>query len=115
MKAFFLFVMSLFLFCGCSSKNDNQHKREIGKYVYLDSDHVLHIRKPCTGMRTTDKDGISSFKSVEFIDTLNINQEVISNLCPWCIKDAHYEKLNKMAHRKSRGLGWGINSSQTDW
>lgn len=101
MKAFFLFVMSLFLFCGCSSKNDNSQKHEIGKYVYVDAVRCIHVDKSCVIKTTTiTKDYHSvDLNGILFVDTTEFGMSGDYIYCPKCVDDALYSKLQFIKER----------------
>lgn len=113
------------LFFGACSNNREENKKilPIGKYVYMDSQRILHIKKKCVlGMQITDATGNEYYKAVEFIDTIQLTKEHIKALCTWCVEDEHYSQLERIASGHEEvidyipGLGWGkSNDNETDW
>lgn len=72
----------------------------IGKYVYMDTDGILHTKNRCVvGMQVTESDESSYYKGIEFIDTTNLSVPQIKNLCSWCVTDEHYEILLGITER----------------
>lgn len=96
-----LLILSLILpfMCSCTSRsNQEQDKPLLGKYVYIDSDGILHTRNHCVlGMKTTDANGNERRKSVQFIEVSQLTQEDLQALCSWCVSDDQYEILKESA------------------
>ena len=125
-KKLLFFILSL-LAVSCSNNANKEDKEHlIGKYVYLDSQGILHIKKRCVlGMQITDATGNNYYKSIEFIDTTLLTKEHIKALCTWCVEDEHYSQLKHIVNGHEEvidyvpGLG-GDNSNEkkdneTDW
>lgn len=75
-------------------KEDVDDTEKIGQFVYLDSEGILHSRSKCiSGMRITDKNGNSRYKSVEYIDIATLDRSYLKKLCSWCIDDEIYQQL----------------------
>lgn len=112
-------------FSSCS-KTKKKDITSVGKYVYIDSQHILHINKNCVlGMEITDAAGNSYYKAINFIDTVQLTKEHIKSMCMWCVEDEHYSQLKRIADEheefidympgviKEGGLGWG--NGKIDW
>lgn len=110
MKKILLIVIVSLIYYGCSSSKEKSEERDkVGRYVYIDSQNILHIKKRCLGMRVTDSEGDSYRKPVEFIDTVSVTRKHIKRMCSWCVDDAHYLQLKQIAERNDKSLDWGRN------
>ena len=98
-----VFSLVLLLIYGVGIGDDKKtDKKEcfIGKYVYVDTDGILHTKNRCVvGMQVTDPNENSYYKGVEFIDTVKLTSGHIRRLCSWCVEDGHYELLQGIAER----------------
>ncbi len=120
-------LIGMLFFTACSNNRDEKRKQKqvlpIGKYVYMDSQQILHIKKRCLDMRITDEDAYFYSKPITFIDTSQITEKHLNSLCSWCVEDEHYSQLKDMVKRNEEIInyvpepGWGkSNYNQvTDW
>lgn len=87
---------------GKNKKKDESSAALIGKYVYIDTDGILHTKNRCVvGMQVTESDESSYYKGIEYIDTTNLSVIQIKNLCSWCVTDEHYEMLLGITERNA--------------
>ncbi|MDD6007612.1 MAG: hypothetical protein PUC21_09965 [Bacteroidales bacterium] len=92
--------MVILFSCATNVKEKETKEPVIGKYVYIDSQNVLHTKKRCyRGMTVTDKNGGKHWKPIEFVDTACIRFGHLRKLCPCCVEEEQYEILNKIAYR----------------
>ena len=102
-----IILLSLIAF-GCSKQEKDTIKETIGKYVYIDSQDILHIKNKCVlGMKITDKTENSYYKPIERIETIDLNEEDIITTCAWCVNDEQYEQLkNIISNPKNKTIGY---------
>ena len=106
-KIFIAIILSLVAF-GCSKKEKETNKETIGKYVYIDSQDILHIKNRCVlGMKITDKTGNSYYKPIERIETCCLIGEDIVTTCAWCVNDEQYDQLKDIIKKpKNKTIGY---------
>lgn len=113
MKAWMILIaFGTFISLGCSSpKKEKKVKKEneIGQYVYIDSQNILHTSKDCFGLMTNANNEVGIYKSIEFIDTTEITRKQIKSMCSRCVSDQCYQHLKKIADRNENGSkGWSL-------
>lgn len=92
-------ILSLIAF-GCSKQEKDTTKETIGKYVYIDSQDVLHVKRECMrGMKITDATGNSYYKPIERIDTFYLTKGDIITTCAWCVDDEKYDQLRNIVDK----------------
>lgn len=94
---------------GCIDANERRKEKEwkekyaIGKYVYIDSDHILHVQQMCIlGLRIEDKNENTYYKSIFYCDTSWLSTDDLFRVCPFCVKDEHYDQLMEIAIRNHK-------------
>lgn len=93
-----LLSLSSLLSCTDNKPEKSEDVRSIGKYVYLDTEGILHTNRRCIlGLQTSDESDIGHYKGITFIDTTRITKEHLRAMCSVCIGDNDYECLNRMA------------------
>lgn len=92
-------ILIAILLGSCKGTEHEQAVSSIGKFVYVDTQKVLHVKKRCIGLKITDKTGISYYKPIKFLDTANVRTQHLNSLCSRCVKDEHYEDLKQLAER----------------
>lgn len=93
-------IIGMLFFVACSNKTEKKEIIPVGKYVYLDSQRILHIKKKCVlGMQITDAAGNNYYKAIDFIDTTQLTKEHIKSMCMWCVEDEHYNQLKHIAEK----------------
>lgn len=121
MRQDYVLIFAGFLLCmllfSCSFTKEEKERDNLGKYVYMDSQQILHTRKHCIGLCIdSSEDEIGSYKPIEFIDTAKVTRDMLKSMCSWCVEDNHYEQLRQIAERHKKSLNWGRNhDSETDW
>lgn len=102
-------VILIMIVRGCIAINERKEAEEwrekyaIGKYVYIDSDDILHVRQRCTlGLRITDKNENTYYKSITYYDTSWVSIDDLFEVCPFCVKDEHYDQLMEIAIRNHK-------------
>lgn len=81
-------------FNSCSQKREkNNETRELGKYVYIDHQGVMHSEKDCTALLFLEN------KGVEFVEKKDIKPEQLKSLCSDCIDDELYEQLLSITNK----------------
>lgn len=97
MKKILSTFLILTLCVSCAPKKQAKENVKLGQYVYLDSEGILHVRRPCLGLRTRiDGSGEGGYKSIQFIEVDNITHRDLESLCPWCVSDEVYEQLIRL-------------------
>lgn len=94
---------------GCIDANERRKEKEwkekyaIGKYVYIDSDHILHVRQICIlGLQIEGKNENTYYKSITYCDTSWLSTDNLFRVCPFCVEDEHYEQLMEIAKRNRK-------------
>ena len=100
MKKILLLSLLAIAFVGCSKQEKDTTKETIGKYVYIDSQDILHVESKCMrGMKTTDASGNSYYKPIERIETIYLTKEDIMTTCAWCVDDVQYDQLRNIVDK----------------
>lgn len=101
MKYLVLFISSFLLF-SCNSKEEECDDIEIGKYLYLTNNGVLHCKQDCISVfLAKDEDG-HKVTGMSFIDTLEIVNDRSLSYCTRCFNDARYEQVQRMIRRNDK-------------
>lgn len=95
-------IVLLLMLVGCKEeKKEVKTASVIEKYVFLDSDSILHTTKDCFfGLRVEDENENYTLKPVQFIDTFTLNSTHMKRLCPDCVEDYQYEKMLEIVNRR---------------
>lgn len=72
----------------CENKQERKDADAIGKYLYIDAFHRLHVRKNC--WRIGDV--------VEFLDTASLYAKDNFKYCTECFTDSAYEHVQSIIH-----------------
>ena len=72
----------------CKDKSVNQGHYAVGKYIYMDTHHILHVSKDC--WRIGDV--------VEFLDTASVYAKDEFQYCKDCFTDTTYEHVQAILH-----------------
>lgn len=113
MKIYYAIILSasvmLWFLLGCARKEEKENSsRELGKYVYIDSQGVLHTRKHCFGLEITTSNGEKSFyKSIKFIEKYKVTNSMLESMCSWCVGDEQYEELKRITEGNGSSKGRG--------
>lgn len=99
-KAFLLFAFTCLCLVSCDSDTD-----ELGKFVYLTNDEILHSTNDCPELHSTKNSiGKTPVKFKSFIDTADVIYPY--HYCKNCFSDSQYQHINKLIkrNRKQKGL-----------
>lgn len=78
-----------FVFSSCGKKEEPRKEKphELGKYLYLGDDNVLHTTRHCIGLYdATDEDG-HKVTGIHFIPTERFIADPMTSYCKWCFDD----------------------------
>lgn len=109
-------IISILVVCGlvliirgCIDANERRKEKEwkekyaIGKYVYIDSDQILHVKQICIlGLQIEGKNENTYYKSISYCDTSWVSTDDLFRVCPFCVKDEHYDQLVEIAKRNAK-------------
>jgi hypothetical protein len=97
--SFILGIAVFAMFVACSGKKSKKRNDDpiIGKYVYMDSEDILHVRSTCYGTSVANSEGSLYTKPISFVDTAILNYSHLDRLCPDCVRDEHYAELERIA------------------
>ena len=85
----------------CNSKEKESDDIQIGKYLYLTNDGVLHCKQDCVGViLAKDEDG-HKVTGMNFIDTLEIMNDQYMSYCTRCFNDERYDQVQGMIKRNN--------------
>jgi len=95
----------LFVLCMVACKNtEEKPKSEVGKYVYVDREGVLHIKQRCTKFILKDEQDFG----VKRISSENIPPEYLENCCSYCINDEAYDILESKVEKFKEDMDLGL-------
>lgn len=93
-----LILLVVYVMRGNSSEDSSN--LQIGKYVYIDESRCIHTDKDCVSKL---QDGFNSreaqmlkLQGVEFVDTSKLYLYRGFNMCPRCVSDEQYSKINAL-------------------
>lgn len=98
-------VVILFVIHGVMNAVENKKEKEsepksnIGEYVYIDSQGILHTKQCYVGLEVTNKEGESYLKPVTRVKTIEVLPDYLRRTCSFCVKDEDYEALMVIADR----------------
>ena len=96
MKKILICAMVLCL-CACiETKEKGDKKPMLGKYVYLDTQGVLHVKERCVmGLRVANENDEGKYKGVHRIEVASLREGSLQGVptCSWCLDDDRYELL----------------------
>lgn len=93
-----MFVILLCLYACVETKEKSEEKPVLGKYVYVDTQSVLHVKDRCVmGLKVANENGEREYKGVYRIEVASLHEGSLYGIatCPWCVKDEHYELLKE--------------------
>lgn len=91
----------LIILSSCGKKDDpgKEKSHELGKYLYLTDDNVLHTRRRCAGVfGASDEDG-HEVNGMKFIRTKRFVSDPDMSYCKWCFDDDYYEKVQSISYQ----------------
>lgn len=74
---------------------------DIGKYVYMSSNSILHSTLQCPQLQREKDDNGHAVVGVEFIDTNEIYPNYQFFYCKYCFNDIKYEQIKRILKRNS--------------
>lgn len=101
-------VVVLLVIHGVMTANENKKEKEsepksnIGEYVYIDSEGILHTSKCYIGMQVTSDNGESYLKPIYPLDTLKLTSNHLHWFCSYCVSDEDYEHLQRIVKRNTK-------------
>lgn len=97
---YYIIATILFLCPACSQKEQTkQDSYEIGKYVYIDGNAIIHIRDNCFKLKFGKDEHGHSIYGKEIVDTSDFVFTDYMRLCVRCVDDRNYEHLIKISQR----------------
>lgn len=94
-------ILFAILFYSCESNKNKDDIAEVGKYVYIDKDGVLHVKQHCTKFILKEEQDFG----VKRLPSETIPPEYLDNTCSYCVNDAMYDVLeSRKGKRKLPGL-----------
>ena len=99
-----------FMFSSCEKKKEPRKEKphELGKYLYLSDDNVLHTEKNCIGMfNALDEEG-HEVNGIRYILTSRFVSEPNMSYCKWCFDEEFYEKVQliSLQNRENNKRPW---------
>ena len=85
--------------CACCSKSKDSKptKTVIGKYLYLDCNHTLHVNQHCIAFGGESYEVNEVNKRATRIETKRVTINLLELSCSRCISDETYEELKTIA------------------
>lgn len=80
-------------------EKESEPKPNIGEYVYIDSQGILHTKQCYVGLEVTNKEGESYLKPVTRVRATEVLPDYLERTCSFCVKDEDYEALTVIAER----------------
>lgn len=86
----------------CSTKDEANNDKGLGKYVYEDDAMVIHCNEHCTKLKFGKDESGHSIYAKHPIDTVNFvfNEEYV-RVCARCVNDEIYDRLLSISNRNS--------------
>ena len=98
-------VVILFVIHGIienKKEKESEPKSNIGEYVYIDSQGILHTKQCYIGLEVTNQEGESYLKPVTRVKTIEVLPDYLRRTCSFCVKDEDYERLMEIAEGNRR-------------
>jgi hypothetical protein len=87
---------------GNKKEKESEPKSNIGEYVYIDSQGILHTEQCYIGLEVTNGEGESYLKPVTRVKTIEVLPDYLRRTCSFCVKDEDYERLMEIAEGNRR-------------
>ena len=112
-QAIVLLMLPLLLSsCGKKEEPRKEKPHELGKYLYLSDDNVLHTEKNCIGMfNALDEEG-HEVNGIRYILTYRFISDPHISYCKWCFDEEYYEKVMAISTENKYGE-YRVNPSTT--
>ena len=91
-----LFIGFVFFLFISNNQEKKQENPALGKYVYLDTNETLHVRRHCTAIGKQAGELGSADRSVTRISIDEVDISMLDYTCSRCVNDEIYEQLLKM-------------------
>ncbi len=106
-----LYIIIALLFASCSSKKTTKRAAvsEIGKYLYLGDNDILHVNESCTSLIFGKDDKGHKVYGKNYIDTAEFVKTEYMSFCTHCVTEKHYEKLQSISDRNHDGFSPSFN------
>ena len=79
-----------------NKKEEPEKKEAIGKYVYIDVNGTLQLRRTCFAIGNEPSDNGSSNWEVERVLVKDLTENDLSKSCARCVTDEEYENMKKI-------------------
>lgn len=94
-----LYSFMVLCLCACvETKEKSEEKPVLGKYVYVDTQSILHVKDRCVmGLKVANENDEREYKGVYRIEVASLHEGSLYGIatCSWCVKDEHYELLKE--------------------
>lgn len=93
-----IFFIGFIVFLFYSNNKHDKEKTEpaIGKYVYIDTDETLHVRRRCYAIGKQKGELGGTNRSVTRIPVEDVTISMLDYSCSRCVSDELYEQLEKI-------------------
>ena len=82
MKRIIFILLSISILCACESKQEKQQRIKNYKYVYFDSNNVMHLDPDCKILNSDKKNIKNRVLKTEIFESMNNgNSENTCNIC----------------------------------
>ena len=88
------FIAFLFYFNG--KGDSDKEKPAIGKYVYMDTNETIHIRRHCPAIGKQPGELGGAERAVTRIPVEEVSISMLDYSCSRCVSDELYEQLEKI-------------------
>lgn len=88
------FIVFLFYFNG--KGDSDKEKPVIGKYVYMDTNETIHIRRHCPAIGKQPSELGGAERAVTRIPVEAVSISMLDYSCSRCISDEAYEELERI-------------------
>lgn len=101
MKRMLLYIATILMILSCENANNKQTddeskiKKELGKYLYMSKDSVLHMSKDCLKLRGLLDDNFKTY-GVQFYRTAYFCPTHQFWYCEECFSDELYEQVDSL-------------------
>lgn len=85
--------------CGKKEEPRKEKPHDLGKYLYLTDNNVLHTEKNCVSMYDVTDEGSSIVNGMKFIITQNFVSDPNIFYCKWCFDDEYYEMVQGISNK----------------
>lgn len=90
----------IFLFFVNNHHDNKQPEPTLGKYIYLDINETLHVRRHCPAIGKQAGELGSADRTVTRISIDEVDVSMLDYTCSRCVNDEIYEQLLKMVQNE---------------